>query len=424
MAEPDLPRGEQLPTDVTPPVAPRTPSPSLNPPRPFFLAGARPRRSASDNIAPPPPSSFVYPFQSYSGNPDPLPMFYGHGRRRMSLESLGHHGYTSDSDSNPDPLDLHKPQPPFATSSSSSSLYRASAAAPIAANATSPQPPPAQVFRPPFLSPASRPTSALSWAPPALDYNGSSTALNLSPSGSNLALAHIQHRPPLPSTMIEKGGSLKPGRSLDSLDPNQPKDERDPDENDIPPATKDSKRHRLSWWLTFSCLVLGVAAAAALCYTGVNDVKKKMLNENQLCLVMDENFSEGTLNDAYWTRDVLVDDRGFQISTNADKNLYILNNQLYIFPTLTRDDVPDYAQDGQTYEVQGCTGDVAAAAPAPDTTQQQNSTSGNGNTSASATAMRDFNDALDTWYATWPQSADDRAFRISSVKMWSKEPCS
>jgi beta-glucanase (GH16 family) len=36
----------------------------------------------------------------------------------------------------------------------------------------------------------------------------------------------------------------------------------------------------------------------------------------------------------------------------------------------------------------------------------------------SATAMRDFAAAQDTWSATWPSSADDRAFRIDYVKMW------
>jgi len=36
----------------------------------------------------------------------------------------------------------------------------------------------------------------------------------------------------------------------------------------------------------------------------------------------------------------------------------------------------------------------------------------------SATAMRDFALVQDEWSATWPSSADDRAFRIDYVKMW------
>ncbi|KAJ7103738.1 glycoside hydrolase family 16 protein [Mycena epipterygia] len=38
----------------------------------------------------------------------------------------------------------------------------------------------------------------------------------------------------------------------------------------------------------------------------------------------------------------------------------------------------------------------------------------------SLSAMFDFWQAKDTWYATWPTSAADRAFRIDSVKMWKK----
>ncbi|KAG6896310.1 hypothetical protein C0992_009138 [Termitomyces sp. T32_za158] len=326
--------------------------PDLAPPRPFFLAG-RTRRPD------PPPSAF--PFQAYPGNPDPLP-----ARRRVSLESLAHtpaYAYIAAADPDDPALprsgslgDL-RPQQILASSSSSASLYRASAAAPIAA---SPAVHPAQVFRPPFLSPASRPGSTLSWTPPVLEYaNGSSTALHLSPSGSNLALGH---RPPLPSTMLEKG----PMASLVSLK-----------------QGPQGKRHKLSWWLTFACIVLGAAGAAILCYTGVNDAKKMMLDESQLCLVMNEDFSSGTFNDAYWTRDVQIDDRGFQISSGADKNLFVRNNELYLFPTLTRDDVPDYADDGSTYDVPGCTADVPApapAAPALNSTASGNSTSGNSTT--------------------------------------------
>lgn len=32
--------------------------------------------------------------------------------------------------------------------------------------------------------------------------------------------------------------------------------------------------------------------------------------------------------------------------------------------------------------------------------------------------MLDFARAQDTWYATWPQNLDERAFIIDSVKMW------
>ncbi|KAI0070922.1 concanavalin A-like lectin/glucanase, partial [Panus rudis PR-1116 ss-1] len=41
----------------------------------------------------------------------------------------------------------------------------------------------------------------------------------------------------------------------------------------------------------------------------------------------------------------------------------------------------------------------------------------------SATAMRDFANAQDTWSATWPESEDDRAFRIDYVRMWKLGKC-
>ncbi|KAG6853093.1 hypothetical protein C0991_006925 [Blastosporella zonata] len=347
------------------------PTPDLVPPRPFFLAATRPRRSASSDSPPvAPPSSFAFPFQAYPGNPDPLPTTYG--RRRVSLESLNAAapGYESDSNTLPrvgSLVDLHKP-------TSSSSLYRASAAAPIALPQRTATPPlsPAQVFRPPFLSPASRPISSLSWAPPILDYapppvptNGSSTALHLSPSASTLAV----HRPPLPSTMLEKS-TLSAAHSQISLNSKDGKDTVKP-----VMVHQHPKRHRASWWITFTCVVLGIAGAAALCYTGVQTVKSTMLDESQLCLVMQEDFADADLNDAFWSREVQVDDRGFQISTSSPKNLYLQNGQLYIFPTLTRDDTPEYAQDGQTYAVDGCTAQVpAVVAPAPAT----NSTDGTG----------------------------------------------
>ncbi|KAL0959390.1 hypothetical protein HGRIS_014639 [Hohenbuehelia grisea] len=36
----------------------------------------------------------------------------------------------------------------------------------------------------------------------------------------------------------------------------------------------------------------------------------------------------------------------------------------------------------------------------------------------SRSAMRDFATMVDSWYSTWPQSQEDRSFRLDSVKMW------
>jgi len=70
--------------------------------------------------------------------------------------------------------------------------------------------------------------------------------------------------------------------------------------NHFPPPP----RSRLAWWLTALCMLAGAAVAALLCWTGVQSVRSHMLNENSLCLVMDENWGSGQLDDSKWARDV------------------------------------------------------------------------------------------------------------------------
>ncbi|KAF8066799.1 glucan 1,3-beta-glucosidase [Lyophyllum atratum] len=382
-------------------------TPPLVPPRPFFLAGSRSNRrsgssfsEASDRDASPsrpPPSAF--PFQAYPGNPDPLPSTAPYGRRRASLESLANgipayaYAYTDPATAMPRSgslSDFHRPHAPFMTndgepstppsSNSSSSLYRMSAAAHVASPplGSSPIPrSPSQTFRAPFLSPASRPTSSLwSWAPEA------TTALPLSHSRSNL------HRPPLPSTLLVRGAS--PGLNLNeekaapahasstSVHMHDGKGAEQVQEQ------KRDPRARGAWWLTLACLLLGAAASALLCWTGIRDIKTRMLDEGGLCLVMDEDFSGGTLDDSRWAREVEAGGFGnheFQMTTTSDRNVYIQNGQLYIMPTLTRDEVPDYDQDGKTYNLDGCT---ASAPASPPPQASSNSTTGGGNSTTTS----------------------------------------
>jgi hypothetical protein len=64
------------------------------------------------------------------------------------------------------------------------------------------------------------------------------------------------------------------------------------------------------------------------------------------------------------------------MTTDADKNLYVQDGQLYILPTLSSEDIPDLMDEGKTYKLPGCTGiDIA---PPPPTT---NTTAGNGGNS-------------------------------------------
>ncbi|GLB41072.1 putative glycosyl hydrolases family 16 [Lyophyllum shimeji] len=390
----------------------QAPSAPLAPPRPFFLAGSGPRSrpgstgsAYSDSSSRPPPSAF--PFQAYPGNPDPLPFTFG--RRRASLESLANgipaYAYTNAYADSSLPRagslsDLHRPQAPFmannsetgplTTSSSSSSLYRASAAAQIASPPTTITRSPSQTFRAPFLSPASRPASSLSsWTPPPpppAAPDASTSALPLATSRSNLQL----HRPPLPSTLLVRDGQGSARNSNLNLHANDEKaaagaetyKDKDLIEKEKENEGRDGRRDardRAAWWLTLACLLLGAAASALLCWTGIRDVKSRMLDESGLCLVMDENFEGGQLDDTRWGREVEAGGFGnheFQMTTTSDKNVYIRNGQLYIMPTLTKDEVPDFDADGKTYDLQGCTASVPA--PPPST----NSTSGNGNSTS------------------------------------------
>ncbi|KAG5641238.1 hypothetical protein DXG03_005683 [Asterophora parasitica] len=345
--------------------------PPLAPPRPFFLAGSR---SSSQVRAPP----SAFPFQAYPGNPDPLPSpsSYTYSRRRASLESLANgipaYAYSSRSGSL---SDLHKPQPPFVNDTGADSRYHASAAAQIPQSRTSTPPgtptiqqSPSQIFRAPFLSPASRPSSSL-WsyreAPPATA--GSTTALPLS--------SILQSRPPLPSTLLVRTPPESTAHSLPKED--TPLDAKTVDGTYRPDKDKKTPRDRTAYLLTLLCVLLGAAGSALLCWTGVRNVRAGMLDESKLCLVVDEDFRSGSLDASRWGREVEASGFGngeFQLTTASERNIYFKNGQLYIMPTLTREVVPDIDQDGKTFSLEGCTG----AAPAPAPPPAANSTAGGG----------------------------------------------
>jgi hypothetical protein len=100
-----------------------------------------------------------------------------------------------------------------------------------------------------------------------------------------------------------------------------------------------------------------------ICYDGYATVNK--LDTSKLCLVMEDNFDSGSINEDNWSRLVgfggfgcgffcltfilfhlffppicyssplLLSNGEFQFYTDFDANAYINNNQLYIFPELT-----------------------------------------------------------------------------------------
>lgn len=68
-------------------------------------------------------------------------------------------------------------------------------------------------------------------------------------------------------------------------------------------ALKKAKLERASKWVTFAGLLLGVAVAALLVFRGYQTVH--LLQNSQLCVVLDEDFSGGSLDTTNtWTLDV------------------------------------------------------------------------------------------------------------------------
>jgi hypothetical protein len=191
-------------------------------------------------------------------------------------------------------------------------------------------------MRAPFLSPASRPTSSL-WSPPsyaALPHTGHLTStyppslsyMPNSPYGSGVSPYKPKlGKAPMPSSRLAEKLTKE----------------------DKPWMTKKEPRQRISYWLTLSMVVIGIACSAIVIYFGWIGVRQ--IKDDQLCLVLEDNFNSLDLTST-WTRDVELGGFGngeFQIATADSENLFIKNNQLYFKPTLTSDD----SQVGSTDKV-------------------------------------------------------------------------
>ncbi|KAI1798440.1 concanavalin A-like lectin/glucanase [Ganoderma leucocontextum] len=369
-------------TSVTSPV-PRPTSPASTESNPFET----PRNSLYGVITPgatstviagvrPPPSSF--PFQSHPGNPDPGTPLPGMARR-ASIDSIrareaahqrdssigtvyppgtGAAGYDRISRSVASSGDLvgdyGRPYAPFMTSGGpmregsitppnpmASRVFMNSAAAAMAGSGYGNEPylprtqsSPAIVnMRAPFLSPASRPTSL--WSPPSYVY-----PYPPGQSDSSFSALPRKMKPPMPSSRLSHKLSKEDKPWLEQRD----------------------WRDRASWWVTFAMIVLGAGAAGVLCFFGWSDVQ--MLKDSDLCMVLDENFNTLDLQNT-WTRDVELGGFGngeFQMATDSDTNLFVQDGQLYIFPTLTSDEIgQDAIFDGGSYSLDGCTTDNKTA---------------------------------------------------------------
>ncbi|KAF4607361.1 hypothetical protein EYR38_001429 [Pleurotus pulmonarius] len=326
----------------------------------------------------PPPSAYPFPFQAYPGNPDPGMGIPGIPRRySLEMNKDGHRtSVDSDSWSNYAPAvtynDLGRPNAPFmaeggnapasgsgsannsttnlnasVAGSSSNSIYRQSAAAGLSGSPPSPHQtyPPSQggnggniprsssthSFRAPFLSPASRPSSSL-WSPPSYpqlptfaNVPGGTPTSNGSDGidgGSTPNLAQLAY--PYPPARAPKKKVLPSTRLAAKLT-----------KDDKPWMRQRDVRSSLSWWSTVFLILLGLIGAALICFVGVSNVNT--LADSQLCMVMDDSFGGG-ISDDNWIHENTASGLGvnaFSMSSDSDKNSFVRNGQLYLFPTLT-----------------------------------------------------------------------------------------
>lgn len=296
-----------------------------------------------------PPSSFAFPFQAYPGNPDPGLSIPGVSRRRSSLDSTAVPPTIDLKDEafGPGPRsgslqDLRRPYVPFmgvngtlSHSPSTNSFYKNSPAGKLTDSPGIGGPLPrissTHSFRAPFLSPASRPSSSL-WSPPA--YTTQFTpSQNFDPSLPALPLEASKSKPPLPSTRLHTP---------------LPKSEK-------PWLAKREPRACTSYFITLLFIIIGIGAAGYICFVGVKSVH--LLSPSQLCMVLDEQFTGGSLDASSWSQDVSLGGFGngeFEMMTDSSDNLYFNNDQLYIYPTLTTDTVSNVL-DGGNYTLDGCT---------------------------------------------------------------------
>jgi beta-glucanase (GH16 family) len=172
---------------------------------------------------------------------------------------------------------------------------------------------PAQSFRAPFLSPSSRPSSSI-WSPPSypnLPSVASSTAL---------PLALPKSKPPLPSTALTQPLQL----------------------DDKPWLKRTQPGTISSYFITLLLILLGAIAAVFIVFVGYLSVP--LLDDKNLCMVLDEQFSAGSLDQSVWNYDVQLgssNQDGFQMSTKFSDNVYLSNSNLYIVPTLSSARITD-----------------------------------------------------------------------------------
>ncbi|KAK9451885.1 glycoside hydrolase [Limtongia smithiae] len=114
------------------------------------------------------------------------------------------------------------------------------------------------------------------------------------------------------------------------------------------PWLKDrQKGDRILMWITVVTCVIGCGIVGVLVWAGISSV-----TNYKYCVVMQDDFSSGTIDETLWTREVELGGFGngeFEWTTDNDNNTFIQDGQLYIVPTLTSDVIgEDYLLNGYT----------------------------------------------------------------------------
>ncbi|KAJ7651192.1 glycoside hydrolase family 16 protein [Roridomyces roridus] len=133
-----------------------------------------------------------------------------------------------------------------------------------------------------------------------------------------------------------------------------------------PWTTKPNPRARISYYLTWTLFIVGMGLGglqSALTYRGVR------LDRQPLCLVFEDNFNSGddaavfgtASTPGRWLREVDLSGFGngeFEMTTGSSNNSFLLDDMLYLVPTLTNDGQP--FADGTTYNATDCTFNLTA----------------------------------------------------------------
>jgi hypothetical protein len=135
-----------------------------------------------------------------------------------------------------------------------------------------------------------------------------------------------------------------------------------------PSRTRFFSRHRISRFLVYFLVLLGLSLGAMQCYLTWHEVHFHRMDNQPLCLVLDEEFNDPTQvfgssgNGGTFWREVDMSGAGngqFEMTTASEKNSYVRDGFLYLMPTLTEEEIGEDKVFGQSgpfiYNITGCT---------------------------------------------------------------------